>query len=165
MVQNYKELDIYKSFIKSSLPSTKSNLHLHVYHEVLQKFRNRKITFVEIGVKSGGSLLMWRDWLGKDARIIGIDLDPNAKKMEKYGFEIFIGDQASPDFWKKFFQQIGNVDVILDDGGHTNETQILTTYNTIEFINNDGILLIEDTSSSYLKKFLKPTKIFIYKLL
>ena len=82
MVQNYKELDIYKSFIKSSLPSTKSNLHLHVYHEVLQKFRNRKITFVEIGVKSGGSLLMWRDWLGKDARIIGIDLDPNAKKWK-----------------------------------------------------------------------------------
>ena len=46
---------------------------------------------------------MWRDWLGKDARIIGIDLDPNAKKLEKYGFEIFIGDQASTDFLGKFF--------------------------------------------------------------
>ena len=158
MDQSYKELDIYKSFKKSNLPSTKSNLHLHVYHEVLQKFRNKKITFVEIGVKNGGSLLMWRDWLGKDARIIGIDLDPNAKKLEKYGFEIFIGDQASTDFWENFFEQIGNVDVILDDGGHTNETQILTTYNTIKFINNGGILLIEDTHSSYIKKFSNPQK-------
>ena len=158
MDQNFKDLDIYKSFIKASLPSTKSNLHLLVYHEVLQKYRNKKITFVEIGIKAGGSLLMWRDWLGKDARIIGIDLDPNAKKMEKYGFEIFIGDQASPNFWKNFFEQIGNVDVILDDGGHTNETQILTTYNTVKFLNNGGILLIEDTSSSYLKKFYNPQK-------
>ena len=58
----------------------------------------------------------------------------------------------------KIFEQIGNVDVILDDGGHTNETQILTTYNTIKFINNGGILLIEDTHSSYIKKFSNPQK-------
>ena len=68
------------------------------------------------------------------ARIIGVDLDPNAKKMEKYGFEIFIGNQASPDFWNKFFEKVGNVDIILDDGGHTNETQTITTYNTINNI-------------------------------
>ena len=53
------------------------------------KFRNKEIIFVEIGVKRGGSLLMWRDWLGPKARIIGIDLDPNAKKLEEYGFEIY----------------------------------------------------------------------------
>lgn len=158
MDQKYKELEIYDCFIKSNLPSTKSNIYFHVYNEVFQKFRNKKITFVEIGVKAGGSLIMWRNWLGKDARIIGIDLDPNAKKMEEYGFEIFIGDQASPNFWKKFFDQVGNVDAILDDGGHTNETQILTAYNTVKHINNGGILLIEDTSSNYLKKFSNPQK-------
>ena len=42
--------------------------------------------------------------LGKDARIIGIDLDPNAK-IGKYGFEIFIGDQASTDFWENFLSR------------------------------------------------------------
>ena len=36
---------------------------------------------------------MWRDYFGKDARIIGIDLNPEAKKWEKHGFEIFIGNQ------------------------------------------------------------------------
>ena len=65
MDQSYKKLDIYKSFKKSSLPSTKSNLHLHVYHEVLQKFRNKKITFVEIGVKNGGSAYVRETGLGK----------------------------------------------------------------------------------------------------
>ena len=102
-MDDYKNLDIYKSFIKSELFCTKANIYFHVYEEIFQKFRNKKITFVEIGVQRGGSLLMWRDWLGPDARIIGVDLDPNAKKMEKYGFEIFIGDQSSPNFWNNFF--------------------------------------------------------------
>ena len=86
-MNNQKELDIYKSFIKSELFSTKANTFFYVYEEIFKRFRNEKITFVEIGVKRGGSLLMWRDWLGPKARIIGVDLDPNAKKMEKYGLK------------------------------------------------------------------------------
>ena len=157
-MDNYKKLDIYKSFIKSELFCTKANIYFHVYEEVFQKFRDKEIIFVEIGVQRGGSLLMWRDWLGPKARIIGIDLDPNAKKMEKYGFEIFIGNQASPDFWNNFFKQVGNVDIILDDGGHTNETQTLTTHSTINNINDGGLIVIEDASSSYIKKFSNPQK-------
>ena len=157
-MNNYKELDIYKSFIKSELFSTKANTFFYVYEEIFKRFRNEKITFVEIGVKRGGSLLMWRDWLGPKARIIGVDLDPNAKKMEKYGFEIFIGNQASPEFWEDFFKKVGNVDVILDDGAHTNETQTLTTHNTINNVNDRGLIVIEDASSNYLKKFSNPQK-------
>ena len=36
------------------------------------------------------------------ARIIGVDLNQNAKKWEKYGFDIFIGDQSDPEFWSNF---------------------------------------------------------------
>ena len=157
-MDDYKKLDIYKSFLKSKLFCTKGNIFFHVYEEIFKKFKDKEIIFVEIGVQRGGSLLMWRDWLGPKARIIGVDLDPNAKKMEKYGFEIFIGNQASPDFWNKFFEKVGNVDIILDDGGHTNETQTITTYNTINHINDGGLIVIEDASSSYEKKFKNPQK-------
>ena len=51
----------------------------------------KEITFVEIGILDGGSLFMWRDFFGNKARIIGVDLNPEAKKWEKEGFEIFIG--------------------------------------------------------------------------
>tara|TARA_Y100001970_G_scaffold294053_1_gene446299 strand:+ start:4337 stop:5242 length:906 start_codon:yes stop_codon:yes gene_type:complete len=157
-VNDYKKLDIYQSFIKSKLWSTKANIFFHVYEEIFQKFRNKEIIFVEIGVKRGGSLLMWRDWLGPKARIIGIDLDPNAKKLEEHGFEIFIGDQSSPDFWSHFFKTVGNVDIILDDGAHTNEAQIITTINCINHINDGGLLVIEDAISSFEKKFFNPQK-------
>ena len=36
---------------------------------------------------------MWRNFFGKKAKIIGIDLNPESKRFEKYGFKIFIGDQ------------------------------------------------------------------------
>ena len=157
-MDDYKKLDIYKSWIQTKLYSSKGNIYFYVYDEIFQKFRNKEIIFVEIGVKRGGSLLMWRDWLGPKARIIGIDLDPNAKKLEEYGFEIYIGDQSSTKFWTNFFEKVGMVDVILDDGGHTNENQIMTTINCTNHINDGGLLVIEDISANYAKKFFNPQK-------
>ena len=157
-MKKYKDLEIYKSFIKSKLFCTKASSYFYFYEDLLQKYRGKEIIFVEIGVQRGGSLLMWRDWLGPKARIIGIDVDESAKKMEKFGFEIFIGDQSSKEFWQEFFDKVGMVDIILDDGAHTNEAQIITTFHTVNYINDGGLLIIEDTGSSYLKKYFNPQK-------
>ena len=158
MFNNFSDLEIYLKFKNSKLLTTKGNSYFWVYDELFSKFKSKKITFVEVGVKWGGSLFMWREFFGKNARIIGIDLDPNAKKLEKHGFEIFIGDQSSKLFWKNFFYSVGNIDVLLDDGGHTNENQILTLFNCVNFINNDGLIVIEDTISNYDSKFYNPQK-------
>ena len=63
-------------------------------------------TLVEVGVLNGGSLFMWRKYFGENVRIIGIDLNPAAKHFDKYGFEIFIGDQADPKFWRSFIVKL-----------------------------------------------------------
>ena len=129
-----------------------------MYEELFAKYRGKNITFVEIGVLNGGSLFMWRDYFGPDARIIGVELNPAAKKCEKYGFEIHIGSQSDPQFWEGFFSSVGAVDVILDDGGHTNEQQIITTNSCIPHVKNGGILVIEDVHTSYLKSYGNPSK-------
>ena len=59
---------------------------------------------------------MWRKFFGDQARIIGIELNPVAKRFEKDGFEIHIGNQSDENFWKDFFQKVGEVDIVLDDG-------------------------------------------------
>ncbi len=101
----------------------------------------------------GGSLFMWREFLGPQARIIGVDLNPAAKKWEKHGFEIFIGSQSDPEFWHSLVSEVGQIDVVLDDGGHTFPQQIQTFVSLISSIRDDGILLIEDTHTSYMKGF------------
>lgn len=147
----------YHSYIKSPYRSTKYTTYFQVYDEIFSRFRGKKITFVEIGVLDGGSLFMWRDFFGSEARIIGVDLNPSAKKWESNGFEIFIGSQSDPKFWEFFFDSIGNADIILDDGGHTFEQQIVTAECCIPFINNGGILVIEDTHTSYMPAFGGPS--------
>ena len=155
----YKKTYTYKSFLKSKYLSLKYINYFNVYDSLLSKYRNKKIKFVEIGVFSGGSLFMWRNFFGKKAKIIGVDLNPDIKRFKKYGFNIEIGDQSDEKFWKKFFKKYGEVDIILDDGGHTNYQQILTVNHCIPFIKDNGILITEDTHTSYIKnKWYNPSK-------
>ena len=159
MNQNTKKLEIFKLFKKSKKFSIKWSSYFQVYEKILSKYRNRKIKFVEIGVANGGSLFMWQKYFGKKAKIIGIDLNPNAKKLEKFGFKIYIGSQSDKKFWDNFYKKEGKIDVILDDGGHKNLQQISTVHYSLPHIKNGGKIIVEDTSLSYVKKeFNNPSK-------
>ena len=143
----------YQAYIKSPYRSIKHNTYFSVYDELFLKYRNKKIVFVEIGVLGGGSLFMWRKFFGNKARIIGVDMNPNARKWKDYGFEIIIGNQSDEKFWKKFISDIGPIDIVLDDGGHTYDQQIVTTEMLLENIKDGGILVVEDTHTSYMSGF------------
>lgn len=148
----------YKSFLASKYSSIKHSSYFQVYDEIFSPYIGKKITFVEVGVLNGGSLFMWRDFFGPEARIIGVELNPDAKKWEEHGFEIFIGSQADPDFWNDLFKKIGPIDVMLDDGGHFNDQQIITTLCAIPHIKDGGLLAVEDVHTSYMAKFNSPSK-------
>ena len=126
-------------FENLELYCTKHQKYFEIYEEILSKYVDEKVVVVEIGVLSGGSLLMWKKFFGEKARIIGIDLNEKAKELEKYGFEIFIGDQSKPEFWKTFFSKIGPIDILIDDGGHSNSDQIITTA-IFRFINRKDMM-------------------------
>ena len=151
---------IFKSFKKSKKYSIKWSNYFEIYEKILKKYVNKKITIVEVGVGDGGSLFMWKDFLGKKAKVIGIEMNPDSKKLEKFGFKIFIGDQSSEKFWKKFFKKVGKIDILIDDGGHTNLQQITTLMQSIPFIKDGGSIIVEDTHTSYMnyKGFKNPSK-------
>ena len=151
---------LIKSFKTAPKYSIKWSNYFEIYERLFGKFINKKITFVEIGIGDGGSLFMWKNFFGKKARIIGIELNPDAKKLEKFGFEIFIGNQSDPLFWKKFYNKVGKIDILLDDGGHKNIQQITSLMESYKFINPNGLIAIEDTHTSYMKKkgFNNPSK-------
>jgi len=149
----------YKLFSNSKKFSLKWSSYFQVYENIFSEYRNKKITFVEIGVANGGSLFIWKKFFGKKARIIGIDANPNAKQMEKYGFKIYIGNQGDSKFWENFFKREGKIDVVLDDGGHKNLHQISTVHYCLPYIKDGGKIVVEDTITSYLKKeFYNPSK-------
>lgn len=146
--------------IYESVPylSIKYDTYFLVYEALLQKYVDRDVTIVEVGIFNGGSLFMWRKFFGPKARIIGVDLNPDAREWEKHGFEIYIGDQSSDKFWAELFQEVGKVDVLIDDGGHTNRQQIVTTHYAIQNINDGGVLIVEDVHTNYFREFGNPSR-------
>ena len=152
------KLKIFQIYKNLKYPSLKIDSYFQVYEEIFQNYTEKKITFVEVGVLGGGSLFMWRDYFGKDARIIGIDLNPEAKKWEKHGFEIFIGSQSDEKFWNDFYTKVGKIDILLDDGGHYNKQQIISVSKSLPNINDGGMIVIEDCHTSYMNRFGNPSK-------
>lgn len=150
--------DLLEAYNKSPYLSIKYDTYFPVYEELLRQYRGKEITIVEVGVFNGGSLFMWRKYLGTKARIIGIDLNPKAKAWENHGFEIYIGDQANQYFWQEFFSKVGSIDILIDDGGHTNLQQITTVHCAVPHIREGGILIVEDVHTSYFKEFGNPWK-------
>jgi hypothetical protein len=144
---------VYRSFSKSPFKSIKHSSYFDVYEKLFLCYKDKPVVFIEIGVLNGGSLFMWRDYFGKKAQIIGIDLNPEARRWQKYGFDIFIGDQANPLFWQQVIKKYPQIDVVLDDGGHTYEQQIMTTELLKSHVKDGGLIVIEDTHTSYQNGF------------
>lgn len=143
----------YAAYRKSPRRSIKHSTYFETYDGLFARYRGQPITFVEVGVLGGGSLFMWREFFGEQARIIGIDLNPQAKKWEQDGFEIFIGSQSDQSFWSDLVAKVGPIDVLLDDGGHTFEQQIVTVEAVLANIKDGGMVVVEDTHTSYQSGF------------
>ena len=148
---------IFELFKNEKLFSVKKSNYFDVYENFFSKFRDKDIVFLEIGVADGGSLSFFRDYFSPNSKIIGFDSNPGAKVFEKNNIKIFVGDQASDKDWHNFFLKFGKLDIVLDDGGHTNKQQIITFENCFHNLNDNGLLVFEDTESSYIKNFGNPS--------
>lgn len=115
--------------------------YFDIYHCHFERFRGQPCKIVEVGVFHGGSLQMWRDHLGPQARIIGIDINPRLRDLGEPGIEIIIGDQGDRGFLRQFAKQVGPIDILLDDGGHLMHQQIATVEELYGNIKPDGVIL------------------------
>lgn len=144
---------LFQLFNDSEFYSTKHINYFSNYELLLEKYIGKHITFIEVGVFSGGSLFMWRNFFGSSARIIGIEINPLSKHLERFGFEIFIGDAGNKEFWRDFYKKVGCVDVVIDDGSHSSHDQVIGVTESLQHINDGGLYIVEDIHSNYLKKY------------
>lgn len=142
--------EIYENDL--TLRSDKWVPYFDVYEFYLKKFINKSPVIVEIGVQGGGSLQMWRKYLGDGAEIYGIDVDESILKHKEYYDEkthLFIGDQGSDLFWDDFLAKVPKIDILIDDGGHFMNQQKKTFERVFPHINYGGVFICEDTHTSY----------------
>lgn len=118
--------------------------YLPAYEKHLGRYVGKHPIVAEIGVFSGGSLKMWRDWFGPGSQVHGIDIDPACRSYESLGVTIHIGDQADPAFWQDFRKRVPQLDVLIDDGGHLPDQQAVTLEQVLPHLAPGGTIIIED---------------------
>lgn len=127
--------------------------HFELYERHFNKYKGKDITFVEIGVFHGGSLQLWKKYFGPNARIYGVDINPECKVLEEGNVRILIGSQENREFLRRIQSEIGAIDILLDDGGHTMQQQIVTFEELYHAIKPEGIYACEDVHTSYWRKY------------
>ena len=127
--------------------------YFDVYDRHFARYRGREIVMVEIGIYHGGSLGMWKSYFGPRAKIVGIDVNPRARKFADEQVDVLIGDQADRTFLRTVRDRYPRVDIVLDDGGHSMAQQIASFEELFDGVAEDGVYMVEDTHTSYWNEY------------
>lgn len=141
----------------SSQPFTKSWHYLNYYHErigILAEqsrlgIREEPLRILEIGVWQGGSLQLWRDYFGETAIIFGIDIEEACLELSGIGCEIRIGSQTDARFLGNVVEEMGGVDIVIDDGSHRCGDVITSFCVLLPLLSEGGLYFVEDLHASY----------------
>jgi demethylmacrocin O-methyltransferase len=94
---------------------------------------------------------MWRSYFPR-GRIYGIDIYDKSCHNERR-VRTFLGDQTDASFLLRVIAEIGNPNIVIDDGSHINSHVIQTFQILFPLLANDGIYVVEDTQTAYWPQF------------
>jgi len=124
-----------------------------IYERHFSPWRNKSMTFLEIGVSKGGSLQMWQRYFGPMAKIVGIDLNPKCREHEAPGIFVRIGDQSDEAFLQSVIDEFGAPDVVLDDGSHEMDHLRKTFEYLYPKLPKNGVYMVEDLHTAYWEEY------------
>lgn len=127
--------------------------YFDVYEKYFSNYVGKELNILEIGISHGGSLQLWKKYFGDKVNVYGIDINPQCKKLEEDRVQIFIGSQSDKAFLEQVARQLPQMDIILDDGGHTMDQQIITFETLYLKVKEGGLYMVEDTHTSYWDEF------------
>jgi hypothetical protein len=126
--------------------------YLPIYDKAFSPYVGSKVRFLEIGVSRGGSLKMWRHFFGSDAVIFGVDIDAGCAIHDGKYARVRIGSQADPAFLGGVVDEMGGLDVVLDDGSHHASDQRASFNVLFPLLSDGGAYVIEDMHTAYWPK-------------
>eukprot|EP00270_Netrium_digitus_P011253 TRINITY_DN3568_c0_g2_i1.p1 TRINITY_DN3568_c0_g2~~TRINITY_DN3568_c0_g2_i1.p1 ORF type:complete len:330 (-),score=34.61 TRINITY_DN3568_c0_g2_i1:515-1504(-) len=127
-----------------------------MYAEYFDVIRYHQVAFLEIGLREGASLDLWKAYFPR-RKVYGIDKGEINKGFFSHVGEdnvtIFVGDQEDVPFLQnvlaKVKEEVGELDWVIDDGGHTMKQQITSFTTLFPIVKPGGYYFIEDLETSY----------------
>jgi len=127
----------------------------NVYTNIFNPIKNDNVSIVEIGLRDGESVRLWRDFL-PNARIFTTG---NQQEIEQFKHKhktdriTFIEcDQSNDDDVDKLndiLKNSGPIDIIIDNGTHKMRDQQITLAKLFDCLKKDGVYILENTHTSY----------------
>jgi cephalosporin hydroxylase len=127
--------------------------YFDIYEKYFSKYIGKEVNILEIGISHGGSLQLWKKYFGDKVNVYAIDINPECKKLEEERLKIFIGSQSDSLFLQQVIPELPDLDIIIDDGGHTMNQQIVSFENLYLKVKEGGSYIVEDTHTSYWHSF------------
>ena len=127
------------------------NRYLERYADVLQPWVGKAPLLLELGVKNGGSLLLWRDYFPQGT-IVGIDIELPAGFTPPERVSLFEGSQGDPRFLSEVADQTApnGYDIIIDDASHVGYLTKISFWHLFEnHLKPGGLFIIEDWGTGY----------------
>jgi hypothetical protein len=124
------------------------NNFLAFYAQFLDAIRDKPVRVLDIGVLNGGSARTWRDYFHR-GHIIGVDINPEVRNYAAGRLSIHIADQSKPDDLEYIARKLGPFDLVIDDGSHVWDHQILTFKRLMPRVAPGGFYILEDLDTSY----------------
>ena len=122
--------------------------YLNYYERLFAPLRSRPLTILEIGVLNGASLRTWREYF-PNARIIGADIEPFARRFGQTGIEVEYMDQSNLEDLVRVASKYQPFDIVVEDGSHRWEHQITTLKTLFPFVRPGGLYVVEDLQTNY----------------
>lgn len=128
---------------------TKFQYFCPLFERHFAPWRQAARSVLEIGVQEGNSVRMWKDYF-PNAIIHGVDVPWSPHKFAEDRIVEHWGDQRDRDFLRQLIQDCGGgFDIIIDDGGHMMDGQIVSLEELFPVLSAGGVYAVEDTFSSY----------------
>lgn len=141
---------------KSGKVSTKWSSYFEIYERHLEKFKNEKISLLEIGVQNGGSLDIWAEYFKNANDLVGCDINPKVSELNYEDKRIKVIGMAAtnPDAYVEIQKiQSNGYDVIIDDGSHRSMDTLSNFISYFDILKPGGLFIIEDMHCAYWEEY------------
>ena len=112
-----------------------------------QNLNENVLKLWEIGILDGASLQMWSEYY-PNAEITGFDIEDKSSLELHNNVNVQLLDQGDKQQLEKLANENKNIDIIIDDGSHIINHQIMTFELLFNSLKSGGQYIIEDLHTS-----------------
>lgn len=118
-----------------------------LYDELFNEYREKHIRLFEIGINDprylNSSVHLWGEYFN-DLYFVGFDIK-DCSRFDDDKIHTFIGDQGNVDDLNNAIEKFGGeYDIIIDDGSHLHNHQMITFNALYQHVKSGGYYIIED---------------------